>query len=321
MIARILGQPQQRALPGNNNNNVQPHHHHHQEDMTADEIGDGDLPNNNRIFRPLDSTAYEAIQCQIDRMIAGENIHKDCFICEYQELYNRESARSNSPMLAACYGYKLMAEFHRLNPQMPPVLKSKHLNRIYTIHIYNPAYEANGDRPPKWLPKPNIRVMLEHLLYYNDDPVVYMQMCLHNLRDVLLLASSQAVVDGAINTDACRVVMKASSEIKNLSAQIAKITGNTSNVSGFGLDQQQVMAFAGPAPLQVFANRAQNALGGAASNDNEAVVTMVTAHRPIMGNFIQSADEGDDDDDDDDEDEREGEEAGHANVAGMDIDD
>jgi hypothetical protein len=102
------------------------------------------------------------------------------------------------------YVYALLSDAYYRHPNQPPGLKAQRLNYIYGKHVYWPAYEANGNRHPKHLPRPDPEVFLEHILLYTYDPVAKQQMCLQYMEQLLHVSAERALVSDVLDPVATR---------------------------------------------------------------------------------------------------------------------
>ncbi len=239
-----------------------------------------------KTYSSLHTAATDAIDEYLDDQLYGRHTHDDCFICDFQERYEKEvraSGGQTSVLLEGSYAYNLMREYHKEHPFTGRGKKAKALTKIYKLHVWNPAVKANNGRPPRHLPQPDERKFVEHLTLFSLDPTSINMECIHAIRQLIWTFGSKLVVDGAPDAVNGRLVLNATGELSKLIDKQVKLAGENFN-SPFALDPERVLAFASTRPLDAIRSQAtSDALGGATATNNQTAVSMVTAQRPSFG--------------------------------------
>jgi hypothetical protein len=273
------------------------------EEATADEarpIVPMRMDYHDNVTQSMDQRVSMIVSDEMDRLLSPTNYmaHTGCPICELAENYSKDVRNGDDPNKTAALCFKLMTDFHHDNPHMSQPTKAIHLTKIYRLHAYKPICEANNGVAPKWLPKPSAKVMLYHIRHQCGDPVTDIQYAREYLKKNIALIEANTIVDGVLDLDAMKLGSKIALDLVKLHLQTAKLTSNRGGGNKMSLDRDQVFAFAGTKPIEALVSRQRNALGGAASNDNDALVNRTTNNRPVMGQLPDLMDDGDDDDDD-----------------------
>lgn len=141
------------------------------------------------------------MESYINEQLYGTYNHQDCFICDFEERYDKEVKRTAgqvSIFLEAGYAYGMMQQYHRANPLMPPGKKARALTTIYKRHGWLPAVEKNGGVPPPRdvLPPPNVRTMFEHLELYCMDPNLELMRSIQSNQQLRLSLAHKLGIDG-----------------------------------------------------------------------------------------------------------------------------
>ncbi len=258
-----------------------------------------------KTYSSLHSLASDAIEEYMDNEMYGRHAHENCFICDFQERYEKEVRRSGGQtpvLLEGSYGYNLMREYHKENPFKSRGQKARQLTRIYELHVWNPAVKANGGVAPRYLPAPNVRKMVEHLTLYSLDPTAATMEAIHVTRMIMWAFSSKMVVDGAPDPVNGRLVLNATAEYNKLVEKQQKLAGENFS-SPFALDPERALAFASTRPLDAIRSQAtSDALGGATATNNQTAVSMVTAQRPSFGEISSVSVVGEEEEESDSED-------------------
>jgi len=258
--------------------------------MTADETAAKE-------YTSMDVAAHTAYEQYMDRQMDSQYSHRGCFICEFQERYQREVSHNGGQtevLLAGSLGYKLLLNFYASHPWMDDHIKAYELTEIYRIHVWEPARKAGAQRN---FPYPDERVFLQHLLIYNFDPVAIELRCIKNMRMLAMTLASRIEVNGSTDLTASRLFKETNMDLHKMVSSYKK--GGETAGAAFTLDREKVMAFAGIGPIAEFAERTKDVLGGATATNADAAMRVVTAQRPAFGSLsVESSvmDEGDDED-------------------------